>query len=219
MLYSWALSFNTMRKRLILYLLLLPLTISANIDNIDLAKLTAKKDFFQEIQFLKVNEKYVDHWSMEWNYAVSRESLVKGLKNALKVFTPQSEGNLEQNLLLGDIALYLYNLNEQPYEIAEKYCCKAIELAPNNYRPRWFIANMYANSNVQDKDIANYLMAQKILPVKTPAVFWEQYAFAAATANMPSSSLISTSSTSIPLPRQNRSHRPHWGPWHASAGS
>jgi hypothetical protein len=49
-----------MRKRLILYLLLLPLTISANIDNIDLAKLTAKKDFFQEIQFLKVNEKYVD---------------------------------------------------------------------------------------------------------------------------------------------------------------
>jgi len=177
-----------MKKTLFCLLLLLPLSISANIDNIDLAKLTAKQDFSKEIQFLKVNEKYVDHWSMEWNYAVSRVSLVKGLKNALKVFAAQSEGNLEQNLLLGDIALYLYNLNEQPYyEIAEKYYLKAIELAPNNYRPRWFIANLYANSNVQDKAIANFLMAQKILPVKTPATFWEQYAFAAATANMPSS--------------------------------
>lgn len=169
-------------------LLLLPFTVSANIHHIDLAKLNASSNVTKELRFLNENERYFDHWSAEWNYTVTRASLVKGLKNVYRVFKPKAEGNLEQHLLMGDVSFYLYNLNEQDYfEIAENQYQKAIDLAPTNFKPHWFMANLYANANLPDKAIAQYRLAQKYLPVKTPALFWEQLAFATAAANMPSS--------------------------------
>lgn len=163
------------------------LTLFGNTAYIQFEKIPENQDNAGMIYFIKENEKYFDHWQNDWSYNVNKKTLIKGLNEAFTVFSRQDGENLEINLLLGDISWYLYNLDEEPfYAQAEKFFKKAIELAPNDFRTNWFIANFYASSNEQYKAIDYYVKAQKLLPSNEPAAFWEQYAFATATANMPS---------------------------------
>jgi tetratricopeptide (TPR) repeat protein len=163
------------------------LTIFGNINYIQFEKIPRSDKYIDKYDFIKNNERYYNHWQPDWTYDISKKSLVKGLKESYDLFSKLDNENIEINLLLGDISHYLNNLDEDKYyELAVNHYRKAIDLAPNDYRPLWFIANHYAQSNVQDKSIEYFLKSQKLLPSDEPAAFWEEYTFATAVANMPS---------------------------------
>jgi tetratricopeptide (TPR) repeat protein len=170
-----------------LLLTLTTLTIFGNINYIQFEKIPESEKYIDKYNFIKENEGYYNHWQPDWTYDISKKSLIIGLKESFDVFSELNNENIEINLLLGDISHYLYNLHEDKYyELAESHYKKAIDLAPNDYRPLWFIANHYALSNVQDKSIEYFLKSQKLLPSNEPAAFWEEYTFATYVANMPS---------------------------------
>lgn len=163
------------------------LTVFGNINYIQFDKIPEYENYTDEFDFLLENEGYYNHWQPDWTYDVSQKSLIKGLKKSFDLFSKLDNENTEINLLLGDIAHYLYNLHEDKYyEMSERHYKKAIDLSLNDYRPYWFIANHYALSNVQDKSVEYFLKSQKLLPIDEPAAFWEEYTFATAVANMPS---------------------------------
>jgi tetratricopeptide (TPR) repeat protein len=150
----------------------------------------------EAINFIIEHEEYYNHWQPEWSFDVSRQSLVNTLKESYKTFSRMDKKNLEVNLLLGDIAHYLYNLHEEKYyQVAVKHYEKAIALAPGDYRPLWFAANHYALSNVPQKSIEYFLRSQKLLPAGEPAAFWEQFSFAAGVANMPTHCIFAMDKT------------------------
>lgn len=163
----------------------------ANIRYVQYENIPNGEKYSDKYQFILDHERYYNHWAPEWNYDISKESLVTSLKESYKTFLAMDNNQVEINLLLGDISHYLYNLNEEDYfELAVKHYQHATRLAPTDYRPHWFLANHYALSNVPDKSIECFLRSKELLPVNEPAAFWEEFMFATAIANMPSHCLM-----------------------------
>jgi hypothetical protein len=89
-------------------------------------------------------------------------------------------------LLLGDIAHFLYNLDDtSSYELAVENYSKAIDLNPNDYRCYWFLGVHYSMSNGLKLGVDNFIKAQQRLPDKQSADFWNEYAWCMASANLP----------------------------------
>lgn len=165
----------------------LTLTSLGNVRYIDFKKISDSEKYSDKFDFIVENVGYYDHWEPDWTHDISKDSLVRGLKESYDLFSKLDNRNIEVNLLLGDISHYLYNLHEDDaYQQAVGHYKKAINIAPNDYRSFWFIATHYALSNVQDKSIEYFFKSKKHLPVNVPAAFWEDYTFATAVANMPS---------------------------------
>jgi hypothetical protein len=180
-----------MKKLLTILFTLITLNSSGNVFYIKLDNIPDFTKYQIQFEFLTNNAQFYNHWTPTWNYEVSKDSLVAGLKRCYNIFSKIDNGNLEVNLLLGDISHYLYNLNEEEYfEIAESHYRKSIEIAPSDFRPAWFLANHYSLANNQVKSIEFFLKAQNILPKDEPADFWNEYALATAIANMPSHSIF-----------------------------
>src|SRR4030095_12930568 len=80
-----------------------------------------------------------------------------------------------------------YNMDDSAsWSVAEKNYQQAITADPKEYRARWFLGYHYALSNVPISAIENFTKAQDLLPAQQPAEFWNDFAWAAAVANMPS---------------------------------
>lgn len=167
-------------------LTLITLQTSANVNYIDIDKITHDSKLITAFNFIKDNTKYYDHWSNQWSYDKPKQNLVTQLREQYKSFSTLTT-NEETLLLLGDIAHYLYNMDDTAYySIAEKNYVEAIRSNPKDYRAYWFLGYHYALSNVPILAIDNFIKAEKILPSKQPADFWNDYAWATAVANMPS---------------------------------
>ncbi len=181
-----------MIRRLLVLLLFTSTNSFGNIHYIYFEKIPEANEYKAQIDFLKQNLQYFDHWQPQWTYDVNKESLIQGLVDSYDKFSATDDNNVERVLLLADIAHYLYNLEEDKYfEISETLYKKAIKLAPDDYRPYWFIAKHYALANVIDSAILNFLKAEQLLPDKVPVDFWEDYSFGFAMANMPSHCIFS----------------------------
>ena len=174
-----------MKKSLLLLFFLSATGLFGNINAIHLEKWSKNKIYKSKIDFIIFNKQYYENWTSEWNFDISRDSLVKNLKDCEKTFKNIKDNSVELRLLLGDISHYLYNLNEQEYfAIAENYYKDAIKSAPKDYRGYWFIGTHYGLSAKPELSMQNFFAAEKILPSNCPADFWEEYAYAAMIANM-----------------------------------
>ena len=181
-----------MIKKILVLTLITSTSSFGNINYIRFEKIPEFHEYDAQINFLKQNLQYFDHWQPEWTYDISKKSLVQGLVDGYDKIAAVDDNNLERVLLLADIAHYLYNLEEEEYfEISESLYKRAIKLAPNDYRGYWFIAQHYSLANVIDNAILYYLEAEKLLPIDAPVEFWENYSFGTALANMPSHSIHS----------------------------
>lgn len=176
-----------MRTTITLFFALLALNAFGNIEYVHFDEIPDYEKHIDKINFLKENVRYYNHWEPDWTYDVSKDLLVKNLKEIYEIFSKLDNKNIEINLALGDISHYLYNLSEEEYfDLAVNAYEKSIELSPEDYRPLWFIANHYAFSNVPDKSIEYFLKSRDLLPTDEPAAFWEEFSFATGIANMPS---------------------------------
>jgi hypothetical protein len=159
----------------------------ANVNYIDISKISSDSKLTSSFTYIKDNQQYYDRWTSDWSYDKSKEELINKLRDNFTCFSTLTIKNEDLFLLLGDIAHYLYNLDDTSYySIAITNYEKAIKSSPQDYRAYWFLAFHYALSNVPTLAIDNFIKAQNLLPKDEPADFWNEYAWATAVTNMPS---------------------------------
>lgn len=159
----------------------------ANINFIDLTKINSSENLQNEFVYLQEHLEFYNHWSPTWNYSVSKTELLNHLSEIYKKVHAVDSQNTESYLLQGDIAHYMYNLDDQKrYQDAVDNYEKAIQTSVTDYRGYWFLGNHYSMANVPTQAIQSLLLAEEHLPVKPPVEFWNCYAVATNLANMPS---------------------------------
>lgn len=177
-----------MRKIIFFFIgLLLTIDTFANVNFIDITKISNDSKYAAAFKLIKDNQQYYNHWTNEWSYDKSKVELIKMLRDNYATFSTIETKSTELFLLLGDISQYLYNLDDSvSYELAVSNYTAAVKNSPKDYRAYWFLGYHYALSTVTLKAIDNLLKAQVLLPTDQPSDFWNDYAFATASANMPS---------------------------------
>jgi len=176
-----------MKYLAIFFGLLLSSTSWANIHFIDIHRIT--KDEKKLLVFNEIKEKsiYCDHFTFEWNYEITREDLHKTLSSAYELFLTHSPKNEENQLLLGTLAHYLYNLDYTDFHAkAVAHFKQAQKLKKSDYRAYWFLGVQYSNATLVQEGMHQYELAENFLPKPVSYEFWESYAYAAALAAMPS---------------------------------
>jgi tetratricopeptide (TPR) repeat protein len=172
---------------LLLTILLAVSECRADVKFVDFKKIDPAGRWAGQRQFLLDNLPYYDHWSKDWAYEVPRDSLIGGLKSCLQLFGALRTDVAETDLLLGEIAHYLYNLGQQQYyDTAEAFYLKAIEAGKGDCRGYWFLGYHYAQSNEPAKAVSSFNSALKLVDTGTPNEFWQEYGFAMYTAGLPS---------------------------------
>src|ERR1019366_1647108 len=107
--------------------------------------------------------------------------------------------NAETELLLGDVAHYLYNMEvDEYYQKAVDHYLQAKALAPEDYRLYWFLGNHYALSANQVLSIQTFQTAMKYLPKRSVhELFWADYSVACTDASMPGTARYAAHQSSI----------------------
>lgn len=183
---------------------------NANINAIDLPAANYPKALQPDIDFLTTNQSFYNHWAHFWNYKIPKAKVIERLSTLYTTLDNLPNKNTEANLLIGDIAHYLYNMEvDEYYKKAIDHYEAAKTLAPNDYRVYWFLANHYALSAKTIVAAQSYDQAMRYQPPVAHPSFWADYAVACALANMPatamyaaekSSSIVAEKHTSRPRP-------------------
>jgi hypothetical protein len=159
----------------------------ADIKYVRFDRIDSTGKYHQRFQFLLDNLVYYDHWSQAWPYPVAKDSLINELKASLAIVEPLRADALESNLLLGEIAHYLYNLDQQMYyDTAEAYYLKAIKVADKDCRGHWFLGYFYAQADEIVKGAQHLETAREMVDSETPIEFWQEYAWGMLLADKPS---------------------------------
>jgi hypothetical protein len=160
----------------------------SNVNAIDFSKISYPKSLQNEVDFLRNNDGIYNHWVHNWTASVSKEKVTEKLTLLYRELEKLPAKNVEAELLLGDIAHYLYNMEEDAYyQKAVDHYRAAQTISQEDYRVYWFLGNHYALSDQQVLSIQTYKVAFKYLPRPTPhELFWADYAVACANANMQS---------------------------------
>ncbi|MFL5744914.1 MAG: hypothetical protein ACJ751_09635 [Niastella sp.] len=87
----------------------------ANVDYIDISKISNDNKLISAFNFVKNNKKYYENWTNEWNYDKPKQDLITQLREHYNSFLALTTKNEETLLLLGDIAHYLYNMDDTSY--------------------------------------------------------------------------------------------------------
>jgi hypothetical protein len=160
---------------------------SSDIRYIDFHKIDPDSQCTRQQSFLFENLHYIEFWVQDWTFDVSKDSLIRELKDCMNHYALLKKDILEVNLLEGEIAHFLYNLNQDAYwDTAEAHYRAAINIKNEDIRGYWFLGNHYAQSNEPSKAITTFETARIKAGSGTPADFWKEYAFAMLRAGMPS---------------------------------
>ncbi len=158
----------------------------ADVKFVDFNKIDPTGQFRAQEQFLLEHLAYYDHWAPKWVYDVAKDSLVAELKTCLQVYEPLKTDEFERCLLLGEVAHYLYNLDQQAYyDTAEAFYLKAIKVNDKECRGYWFLGFAYATSAEIKKALPAFRQALKLVNDQTGVDFWQEYAFTMELAGMP----------------------------------
>jgi tetratricopeptide (TPR) repeat protein len=159
----------------------------ADVKFVNFRKIDPSGKFSTHERFLLDNLAYYDHWSPDWGvYDISKDSLIRELKACLRVYGPLKTDEFERCLLLGEVAHYLYNLDQKSfYDTAEAYYEQAIRLNGKDCRGYWFLGYAYATSDEIEKGVAAFRQALKLVDDRTGVDFWQEYAFTMEVAGMP----------------------------------
>lgn len=140
-------------------------------------------------------EPMADHWSPEWRYQTPKKKVAARLKSSLETLKKSlqaSPDNEELLLLTGLVAHYSYNLDAKgSYELAADSFNKAQKLAPEDFRPVWFLGLNQCQSYDQTLDGMKKFLALEDSKdsQQLPAAFWDDYLQCAIVTNMPAHGL------------------------------
>lgn len=172
-------------------LIVFALNANANVNFIDFSKISVPKKLQYQFDFVRHNDSLYNHWVQEWNYNTPQKEVIEILETSYKALDKLPQKNLETELLLGDIAHYIFNMSVTSYyQKALDHYTLAMNIAPEDYRVYWFLGNHYALADNQFLTLQTYQTAIKMLPEsKVTSLFWADYAQACFDANMPGTAL------------------------------
>jgi|GEM_PF-5735358 len=180
----------------------------AAVSDIDFSKMSG----IPQAEDLKKNaselEPLAKEWSSEWKHDVPKEQAIELAKKTIALaddVIKDKPDHAEMLIFKGMMAHYAYNLDLQEYnDIAEKSFKAAQALLPDDIRPRWFLGKHYTLSARPALGMQTITpIIKKNAPEQLPARFWEDYAFCAYLAAMPSSALMGIDySEKLPLNKQ-----------------
>jgi hypothetical protein len=127
-----------------------------------------------------------DFWSTDRSKAEYIEILHRVLEALLSTESHQVS-DLDFLLFEGLINLYLHNLDDKgAFLRSEAALTQAVEIGEDDYRARWFLADLYAKSALPVQSIREYeYIASRISANQLHPLFWSDYAFAAYVSGMP----------------------------------
>jgi hypothetical protein len=189
----------TIKSLILLLSIIICQKASGNVNAIDFTKISYPKELQAQVDFLRDNDGLYNHWVHDWTNKIPKNTVVDNLISLYNGLDKLLAKNAETELLMGDIAHYLYNLEiEEYYQKAIDHYMRAKALRPEDYRVYWFLGNHYALSASQVLSIQTYQMAMRYLPKPTAhALFWADYAVACANASMPGTARYAAHQSSI----------------------
>lgn len=175
-------------------LLLTAMPAFASLADIQTAKLpqtAAVQQAYSDVQSL---EPMVEGWTSNWTYPTPKQNVVSRLNadlSALEAAAQSAPGNEELLLLTGIVAHYAYNVDvASAYQVAVDSFEKAETLAPDDYRPGWFLGiHQCEGADIEPGMNALLAVEQKFPQKSLPVDFWDDYIFCAGVSNMPAHAL------------------------------
>src|SRR5271170_6427635 len=86
-----------------------------NVNGIDFSKVAYPKTLQDQVDFLRENDGIYNHWVHNWTNKIPKETVIGKLTSLYNELEKIPAKNTETELLLGDIAHYLYNLETEAY--------------------------------------------------------------------------------------------------------
>ena len=180
----------------LIFLICITLPCFASIENIQLNKLPNDSAFRSCLQEFITYEKYVNHYTPQWNYPIPKSTLVLKLfemeRETIRVLQG-NENNYELRIFYFLVLAYLYNLEvDDKYDEAE-VVVESIKLQfPEEYRTYWFNGYFLAAAALP---MRGYYEIKKVFDMvsenKLPAAFFEEYAFICMLLNMEKTAIYS----------------------------
>ena len=165
----------------------------AGADVVQTAKLPKDKSVQNAYAEIVRLEPYARDWSPEWQHPVSKVEVarrVEAVLHDLDRAERANPGNLELKLLIGLAAHYAHNVDATgvvaPYDRAVKSLQEAQALAPDDLRPRWFLASLECQTPEAlvpgMKSFLQLEVGRK--PSDFPPGFWSDYLSCASLTRM-----------------------------------
>lgn len=139
-------------------------------------------------------EKYASAWSDNWEYDTPKDKVASALKDSLdrlRKAAVSAPDNSELLLLTGLVSHYAYNLDVPgAEELAVSSLQHAHKLAPDDYRPPWFLGSQQCQGSSVKVGMGEFLAVEnRSAWDHLPPDFWDDYVFCASVANMPAHAL------------------------------
>jgi hypothetical protein len=166
----------------------------ASLEDIQEAKLPQTSVVQQAYNDVLAIEPMVEGWSANWDYPTPKNEVAARLQadlSALQTAALAAPDNEELLLLTGLAAHYAYNVDvESAYDVAVDADEKAARLAPDDYRPGWFLGIHQCEASETVKGMNNLLAVEQKFPWQSlPIDFWGDYLFCAHVSIMPAHAL------------------------------
>jgi hypothetical protein len=139
-------------------------------------------------------ESMVRNWQAEWRYERPKDGVLSRVNTSVRELQEAAKSaseNEELLLLLGLAAHYSYNLDVQEnYKVALDSLERAQKLAPQDYRPTWFLGIHLCQASQLKPGMDKFLSVERALPwEQLPAGFWDDYLECSVVTDMPAHAL------------------------------
>jgi hypothetical protein len=143
-------------------------------------------------------EPYCASWTNDWNYEISKDDVTARLSKDLgflKLAINAHPDNAELLLLAGLLEHYAYNLDvDGSYDETKAVLDQAKQLAPGDFRARWFRAALECQSLEMKAGADDFLgIESKQEWNSLPESFWHDYVNCATQADLPAHALRAVS--------------------------
>lgn len=168
------------------------IALTSNIRAIDVKELQKSvKGIKDDVDFILENEALYSEWHAEWpSKNLKKADIIGRLSSIYEALLNKKIKTPEVELLLGEIAHYLYNLGKVEFSQASiEHYRRASQLSPKDYRSLWFLGYHYAQYGDVAKAIDFFNDAEKLSQKNQKAEFWMDYGYVALVINMPTNCL------------------------------
>lgn len=160
---------------------------AGHVEQIKEKKLPQDERIVNSISKVKKLEPYVENWVYEWNFKIGKDEVIDEittLDGGIGDLLRSDSLNGELLLYSGLVAHYAYNLDLQEYwDSAEARLMKAGDIMKDDFRPDWFLALHYVQSQEVQEGMNLFLEITRERDIEN-GLFWEDYALSAYFSQM-----------------------------------
>jgi hypothetical protein len=166
----------------------------ASLKDIHLEKLPQDAAVLKAYADVATVEDMVKTWHDPWTFDTPRATVAALLKSSLEELAKVNNAkprNEELLLLIGLVATYAYNADLNGlHGLATDTIAMAKRLAPDDYRPEWFLGNLQCQTLELKQGMVRLLAIESSVKWdQLSAGFWDDYLYCASLTDMPAHAL------------------------------